>query len=130
MACLHHTVSARSRDGARIHVHVCLTLEPTFSTPPSISPTPLVIIKCFLAELPPWGLTDHLPSEMLLGKGVPWSRSLGTLYSFPHFGHLEGHQHRKVSEQASSKVTCPTLLNPAFLNMFKNGTQLFSGKTF
>lgn len=48
-------------------------------------------------------LIDHWPSEMLFGKGVPWSRSLGTLFSFLHHGHPKGPQQRKVSEQASRK---------------------------
>lgn len=57
---------------------------------------------------------------MLFGKGVPWSRSLGTLFSFLHRGHPKGPQHRKVSEQASRKSPvqlCSTQHSSTYLRM-------------
>lgn len=46
-------------------------------------------------RVPTLYLTDHWPSEMLFGKGIPWSRSLGALFSFLHRGYPKGPNTRK-----------------------------------
>lgn len=76
------------------------------------------------SRVPKLCLMDHPHSKMLLGKGVPWSRSLGTPCSSPHFGHPEGQKHRPPVK--SPVQLCLFQHSSRYLGMEPTG---FYGKT-